>query len=145
MSPPSLHAVVEAPGEHGAAELLAAHAEQLAAVVDAAGEETASIDPDVLDAITGGDPAAVGELALGDVAAVLALADGTPAADALVDEALEELLFGMTTAVLDVEVLAAELPQDLEPREVQGILEGRHPTSLHVYATLQAVIAGRGA
>ncbi len=147
MSPPSLHGVVEDPGEHGPEALLEAHAEQLAAVVGtvgpAAAAEAAELDPETAEALADVDVGAAGELDLEAAAAVLALADGAPEAGTLVAEALDELLFGMTAGVLNVDVVAAELPHDLEAREVQGILEGRHPATLGEYAALQAVIAGR--
>lgn len=147
MSSPSLHGVVESPGELTADELLDAHTAQLAAVIAAVGVEAAAeaadLDQATVEALADGDPAVAGDLDLDDAAAVLALADGAPSPDDLVGEALDELLFGMTAGVLNVDVVAAELPDDLEPREVQGILEGRHPVTLGEYAALQQVIASR--
>ena len=147
MSSPSLHAVVDDPGERTAPELLEAHRAQLAAVLEAVGiadaVEATDAGRDRLAAIAAGDADAAGELDLGAAAAVLALADGAPAPSALVDEALESLLFGMTAGVLDVDVVAGEVEADLEPREVQGMLEGRHPVSLREFVALQRVIAGR--
>lgn len=147
MSSPSLHGVVESPGELTADELLDAHTAQLAAVIAAVGVEAAAeaadLDQATVEALADSDPAVAGDLDLDDAAAVLALADGAPSPDDLVGEALDELLFGMTAGVLNVDVVAAELPDDLEPREVQGILEGRHPVTLGEYAALQQVIASR--
>lgn len=147
MSHPSLHGVVESPGELTADELLDAHAAQLAAVIAAVGAEAVTeatgLEQAAVEGLAGGDVAAAGALDLDAAAAVLALADGAPPPEDLVDEALDELLFGMTAGVLNVDVVAAELPDDLEPREVQGMLEGRHPVTLGEYAALQQVIASR--
>lgn len=147
MSRPSLHAVVDDPGERTVEGLLEAHVGQLAAVIDAVGvgpaAEAAEIDRDTVAAIADGDVDVAGALALEDAAAILALADGSPAGDDLVDEALDRLLFGMTVGVLDVDVLAGELALDVEPREVQGMLEGRHPLTLAEYVAIQQVIEER--
>jgi hypothetical protein len=144
---PSLHAVVDDPGERTVEGLLEAHAAQLAGVTDAVGieaaAEAAGLQPDTVAAVAGGDIDAAGDLDLGAVASILALGDGAPPAGDLVNAALDELLFGMTAGVLDVDVVAGELTNDLEPREVQGMLEGRHPLTLREYAALQQVIEGR--
>lgn len=147
MNPPSLHAVVDDPGERSETALLEAHRAQLAAAVATVGVEAAAeaadADRERLDAIADGDADAAGELDLEAVAAVLALVDGAPSASALVDEALDELLFGMTTGVLDVDVVAGALDADLEPREVHGMLEGRHPLTLSEFVSLHRTIASR--
>lgn len=147
MSPPTLHGVVDDPVGLTAEELLAAHVAQLGDVIDAVGveaaAETAGIGRKAAAAVARGDVDVAGDLDLEDAAAVLALADGAPPGDEIIAEALEELLFGMTVGVVDVDVVAAELDLDLEPREVQGMLEGRHPLTLREYAALQRVITGR--
>lgn len=147
MTPPSLHGVVDSPGELTADELLGAHADQLAAVIAAVGIEAsaaaADLDQATIEGLADRDLATASALDLDDAAAVLALADGAPPADDLVGEALDELLLGMTAGVLNVDVVAAEHPDDLEAREVQGMLEGRHPVTLGEYAALQQVIASR--
>lgn len=147
MSPPTLHGVVDDPAGLTAEELLAAHVDQLGDVIDAVGveaaAETAGIGREAATAVAEGDVDTGGDLDLDDAAAVLALADGTPPGDEIVAEALQELLFGMTAGVIDVDVVAGELALDLEAREVQGMLEGRHPLTLREYAALQHVITGR--
>jgi hypothetical protein len=147
VTPPSLHEVVESPGELSVDELTEAHAAQLASVITAVGIEASAMATDLdqatVEGVADGDVAAAGALDLEDAAAVLALVDGAPSPDELVGQALDELLLGMTAGVLNVDVVAAELPDDLEPREVQGMLEGRHPLTLGEYAALQQVIASR--
>lgn len=149
MSPPSLHGVVDDPGELTAEALLAAHVDQLGDVIEAVGVETVAettgVGRDVVAALVGGDLDVAGDLDLDDSAAILALDDDAPPADEIVSEGLQELLFGMTTGVLDVDVVAGELALDLEPREVQGMLEGRHPVTLGEYAALQHAITSRSA
>lgn len=111
------------------------------ALVDAIGEvgrETArkAAGADALEAIEAGDADAVD---LRDAAAILALRDGRDA-DAIVAEARDDLLLGMTSAVLDVEALTASLETDLDPKEVQAKVEGRLPLSLSEYARLRFAI-----
>lgn len=147
MSPPNLHGIVDDPAGLTAEEVLAAHVVQLGDVIEAVGveatAETAGIGRDAVGAVADGDVDVAGDLDLDDAAAILALADDAPPGDEIVSEALEELLFGMTAGVLDVDVVAGELALDLEPREVQGMLEGRHPLTLREFAALQHVITGR--
>lgn len=147
MSPPSLHGVVDDPVGPTAEALLAAHVDQLAEVIDAADVEAAAdatgLDREAVAAVAEGDVTVAGDLALDEAAAILALADDAPPGDEIVSEALEALLFGMTAGVLDVDALAGELALDLEPREVQAMLEGRHPLSLREYAAIQHAIAKR--
>ena len=142
-----LHDVVEDPGERSEAELLAAHADQLRAVIEAVGPGTAAdaagVDEACLTALVDGDDGAVADLDLESAAAVLALADGSPSADAIADAAREALLFGMTAGVLNVDVLAGEVSADLEPREIQGMLEGRQPMRLSAFVALQRAIERR--
>lgn len=142
-----LHDVVDDPGERTVDELLAAHAEQLAAVVRAIGVETAANlagqPVATVAAVADGDHDAAGGLDLETAATLLARADGAPPADTILAEARDALLFGMTAGVLNVDAVAGEVTADLEPREVQGMVEGRHPMKLREYAALQQVIEGR--
>lgn len=147
MTRPTLTDVVDEPGRLSAAELLDAHAEQLAAVIDAVGvgpaAEVTELAEETVAAVATGDRNAAGDLDLAAAAAILSLADGAPTAEDIVTQALDDLLFGMTAGVLNVDVVAGELAVDLEPREVQGVLEGRHPATLREFVALQQVIAGR--
>ena len=50
---------------------------------------------------------------------------------------------GMTTAVLDVDAVAAELDADLTGQEVQQAVEGRIAMTLPELAAIQSVIEQR--
>ena len=76
-------------------------------------------------------------------AALAALNDDTPDAEAIVLETRDHLLMGMTTAVLDVDAVAAELDADLTGQEVQQAIEGRIDMTLPELAAIQSVIEQR--
>jgi hypothetical protein len=82
-------------------------------------------------------------LTVSEAASVLALEEGAPDATAIRQESLDHLLMGMTTAVLDVEALAANASLDLPPTGVQQRIEGRAEMTLREYADLHAVVAER--
>lgn len=142
-----LHDVVDDPGGLSEDELLAAHADQLATVIETVGIEAVARDvsasASTLAAVVDGDLDIAGDLDIHEAAAILALAEGAPAAPDIVAEARETLLFAMSTGVLSVDVVAGELALDIEPREVQGMLEGRHRMTLREYVALERVIEGR--
>lgn len=77
-----------------------------------------------------------GEITLSEAAAILAADPDRPAADAIAAEARDILLMGMTTAVMDVDALAAAIDDALEPREIQHKVEGRQEITLNEYARL---------
>ncbi|MFB6352926.1 MAG: DUF5791 family protein [Halobacteriales archaeon] len=141
-----LHDAVEDPAGRTVADVLAAHAQQLAAAIASVGvaeaAEAAGCPVERIDAIADGDVDAVGDLDLEAAARLLALPADASAAEAIAAEAREALLFGMTAGVLSVDVVAVEAPIDVEPREVQAMLEGRRPMSLREYVALQRVIEG---
>ena len=142
-----LHDVVDDPGDRSPGALLAALADRLAAAVDDAGAgpaaEATGLPVPTVEAVADGDVEAAGALDLRAAAALLALDGGTPDADAIAAAARDEVLFGMTAGVLNVDVVAGEVDLDLDPKEVQGMLEGRHPMTLREYATLRAFVASR--
>jgi len=82
-------------------------------------------------------------LELTDAAAILALDEDRPSADAIAAEARDILLMGMTTAVLDVETLAAGVEGELEPKEIQQKIEGRFPMTVAEFALLHQFIEQR--
>jgi hypothetical protein len=131
-------------GEQSPETLRAAYDDHLATVIDAVGVETvadrAGLDPDVLRSVVDGDRP---ELTLSEAAAVLATDPDRPDADTIAAEARDILLMGMTTAVLDVEALASEVDDELEPKEIQQKVEGRFPVTLDEYALLHSAIEGR--
>jgi hypothetical protein len=141
-----LHDVVADPAARSPAELRAAYETRLREVVTARGVDAvatdARVDADRLAALADGDDADV-ELTVEEAAAVLALADGVPDADAVVYELRDHLLMGMTTGVLDVDTLAADIDADMTGQEVQQAIEGRIPMTLTQLAQLQRAIAVR--
>ena len=64
-------------------------------------------------------------------------------AETIVAELRDHLLMGMTTAVLDVDTIAAEIDVDLTGQEVQQALEGRTAMTLEQLAAVLAVIERR--
>ena len=124
--------------------LLAGYGDRLATTLDAVGIDTAAETTELADeqlsAVADGD---VDALSLTDAAAILALSESTPDSEAIVLETRDHLLMGMTTAVLDVDAVAAELDVDLTGQEVQQAIEGRATLTLTELAAIQAVIDGR--
>ncbi|WP_276271141.1 DUF5791 family protein [Haloarcula litorea] len=130
-------------GEQSADELLAAYGSVLAATVESVGVDGVStatgLDRETVAAVADGE---VADLTLAEAAAVLATDPDRPDADAVQAEAQDILLMGMTTAVMDVESLASGIDDELEPKEIQQKIEGRHPMTLAEYALLHSHIEG---
>ncbi|WP_424000042.1 DUF5791 family protein [Haloarcula salina] len=130
-------------GEQSPEALLAAYATVLGETVDSVGVdavvESSGLDRSVVAAFADGD---VADRTLEEAVAVLATDPDRPDADALQAEAQDILLMGMTTAVMDVESLASDLDDRLEPKEIQQKIEGRFPITLEEYATLHSHIEG---
>jgi len=107
-------------------------------------------DRDQIIAKTGLDSAEVAAVLDGDAssltveagAAVLATTVEYDA-ETIVAELRDHLLLGMTTAVLDVDTIAAEIAVDLTGQEVQQALEGRTAMTLEQLADVLAVIERR--
>lgn len=119
------------------------YVEALRSTVDSIGRERVAeetdIRPAVLQDIASGDTETVGRIHLSEVAAIVALENGQRA-DAVLRSAREELLFEMSTAVTDVEALAARVDTDLDPKEIQAKMEGRFPMTLAEYARLRSAL-----
>jgi len=134
---------IDAPSKTSPAELLGAYESDLADVVETVGVERAheatGLDRSVLESVEGGDAA---DLEVDDAAAILALQDGAPATDAILAEVRDHLLLGMSSAMLTVEHIAADVDGNLDPKEIQGMVEGRHPMSLAQFARINHYIAG---
>lgn len=124
------------------AQLRAEYDGMLAAILESVGIDSAAAETDVpCDAL---EVAAAGEspsLSLEDAASIAALDPDEPDAETIEIEACEHLLLGMTTAVLDVESLAAEVPLDLDPKEIQQKLERRAPMTFEEFVHIQHAIA----
>ena len=133
---------LEAPAETSPEELLARYEAALAEVVEAVGadevvDET-GVDAATVEAVESGDAA---DLDLRDAAAILALREGSADANAILAEVRDHLLLSMSSAMLDVERIAADVEGDLDPKEVQGKVEGRHPMTLAEYARIHHYVA----
>ncbi len=123
-----------------AASLLAGFETLLAEAVADAGPDrvTAATPLDAETVVTVADGDAAG-LTVTEGAAVLA-ATGSDDPETLVAELRDHLLMGMTTAVLDVDTIAAAIDADLTGQEVQQTLEGRAAMTLGQLAEIMAVI-----
>jgi hypothetical protein len=135
-----LQELVAAPGESTGPELHEAYLDALREHLPDADRESVPADEAALDALAAGDRP---DLSLSAAAAIAAAAEGFPDAEAVEAEALDHLLLGMTTAVLDVDTIAANLDLDLSPTEVQQRLEGRNPMTLAEYAHVHALVERR--
>ncbi|MFB6117967.1 DUF5791 family protein [Halosegnis sp.] len=137
------HDLVSEPGTRTGDELHAALAAELRAAVESAGVEHVRAETDLdaatVEALAAGETP---ELTLEEAASVLAVTEGASAGD-IVALSRDALMMGMSRAVLDVDLLAAEAGGDLEPREIQSKIEGRFPMTLREFALLHATIQSR--
>jgi len=113
-------------------------------------EAVEDADRDQILEETGLDSAEVAAVLEGDVASLTVEAGAAVLAttveydaDTIVAELRDHLLMGMTTAVLDVDTIAAEIAVDLTGQEVQQALEGRTAMTLEQLADVLAVIERR--
>jgi len=124
------------------AALRAEYEDDLATIVDQRGPATVAADTDLdeatLEALAAGDSP---DLTLEEAAEIRSLAEGEPDPETMVTMALEHLLLGMSTAVLDVEALESYIDIDLEAKEIQQKIEGRAPMSFEEFVHVQYVIA----
>lgn len=117
---------------------------ELAAMIESVGVETAAdetgIDADRLQALESGEsPAITVEQASG----LLALDPDEPDAEIVRAEIEDRLLLGMTTAVLGVDTIAANVEAGLSGKEIHQRVEGRAPMTLEEYARIYYFIAER--
>ncbi|ADJ16212.1 DUF5791 family protein [Halalkalicoccus jeotgali] len=117
---------------------------ELAGVVEAVGVADAAdetgIDRERLDALVAGESP---ELTVEEACEILALEPEEPDAEIVRAEVEDRLLLGMTTAVLDVDTIAANLDADLSGKEVHQRVEGRAPMTLAEYAEIHHFIGER--
>lgn len=131
-------------GEQSPETLLEAYGSVLAGTIESEGvgsvvEET-GLDQQLVVAVADGD---VADRSLAEAAAILATDPERVDAETLQSEARDILLMGMSMAVLDVEALASGIDSQLEPKEIQQKIEGRHPMTLREYALLHSYIEHR--
>jgi len=124
------------------AALRAEYEDDLATIVDQHGPAAVAaetdLEQDVLEALAAGDSP---DLTIEEAAEIQSLAEGEPGSETIVTMALEHLLLGMSTAVLDVEALESYIDLDLEAKEIQQKIEGRAPMSFEEFVHVQYVIA----
>jgi len=139
-----LHTVADETDDLSPNGLQTAYEGDLRTTVETVGVDTAVADTelngDTVEAIVDGE---TDDLTLTEAADIAALDDNAPDAEAIVLETRDHLLMGMTTAVLDVDAVAAELDADLTGQEVQQAVEGRIKMTLPELAAIQSVIEQR--
>ncbi len=138
-----LHELVADPGDRTTNELYDRYITELREVLAEHGPEAVAdstgVDRETLDALSdSGAP----DLTLEEAASILALAENAPDGETIATIARDELLMGMTTAVLDVEAVESGLDGELEAREIQSKIEGRFPMTLWEFALLYQYIEG---
>jgi hypothetical protein len=137
-----LQELVDRPGDRSAAELHEAYLAALRDVVETAGvdvvAETSGVEVDRIAALVDGGAV---DLSLEAAAGILAATEDAPA-DALAAEARDHLLMAMTTAVLDVDTIAANVG-DMSATGIQQRIEGRSGMSLEEFAAIHAFVASR--
>lgn len=138
-----LHEVADNPGNRTPAELHELYCAALIAVAEEYGIETVAarsgVDTEKLRELLDGDSP---ELTLEEAAAILAVPEDAPDAKTIAAIDRDELLMGMTTAVLDVEAVESGVNGELEAREIQSKIEGRYPMSIRDFALLHQYIDG---
>lgn len=131
----------ESAGELSPAALRTAYLDRLRETIDRRGVDdvTAQSDVDaaVVEALAAGESP---ELTLEAAAGILATEADAPPAETLAADARDILLMGMTTAVVDVDALAAGVDADVDPKEIQQKIEGRFPMTLDEYAAVHAYL-----
>jgi hypothetical protein len=140
-----LHDVVAEPGEHSPAELRAEYDALLQSVVETVGVDRIVAETDLsretVEAIAAGEATESVELTVTEAAAILGLSEDVPDAEVVVLELRDHLLMGMTTGVLDVDTISAEIDVDLTGQEVQQALEGRTEMTLDELAAIHRFVA----
>lgn len=138
------HDAVDDPGSLSPEELRERYVAALRDVVETVGVsaavERAGVDRATVEALAAGDDL---EIELEAAAGILSAREGAPPADAIAAEARDDLLMGMSMAVLDVETLASGIDDALEPKEIQQKIEGRFPMTLGEYALLLQYVEQR--
>lgn len=138
------HEVADEPGEHKPAELYERYEAELVEAVEARGIDSiareSEVDEATLRALLDGEAP---ELTLEEGASILAALDETPDAETIATLSRDDLLMGMTTAVLDVEAVESGIGGELEAREIQSKVEGRFPMTLREFALLQQFIESK--
>lgn len=133
---------IDEPGTLSPEELHSHYQRKLATAIHDVGVESAAaetgLDEATVQAVAGGDDP---DLTLEDAAGILAAAEESTTRSEVLIEVRDHLLLQMTTAVLDVDTIAADIDADLTAKEIQQKIEGRTPMMLREYALLHQYIA----
>ena len=140
-----LHDAVDDPGSLSPSALREAYEAELRAAVEAADTETVAaetgLDPETVSRLTAGEN--VPDLSVDDAAAVLATSKDAPDAETVLALLQDHMMMAMATAVVDVDIVAANIDHDLTGQEVQQALEGRTVMTLAQLASIQQFVADR--
>jgi hypothetical protein len=138
------HELVDDPGEHTPDAIYERYEAELLAVLEGRGVESVAeasgVGAATLEGLLAGDSP---ELTLEEGAAILAARPEAPDADTIATLARDDLLMGMTTAVLDVEAVEGGVDGRMEAQEIQQKIEGRFPMTVGEYAVLHRFIDAR--
>lgn len=136
-----LRGAFDAAGEYTPGELHSQYEALLRETIETVGQsavaDESGVDEQRVEAVADGDSP---ELTLEEAAAILATDPARPDTESIVAEARDILLLGMSTAVLDVEAIAAGIDDEMDPKEIQQKVEGRYPMTLAEYAVLHQYI-----
>jgi hypothetical protein len=139
-----LHEVADDPGSHTPEELYERYEAELAGAVEAHGVETVAdesgIDAERLRALLEGETP---EFTLEEAAAILAILADAPDAETIAMLVRDDLMMGMSMAVLDVEAVESGIGGQLEAKEIQSKIEGRFPMNLRELALLHQFIESK--
>jgi len=139
-----LQTLVEDPGSSSSEEVRAGIEAALRETIETVGADAVAdrsgVDREAVDALAAGESP---ELSLEDAAAIYATGEGRPDAESVLLESRDDLLMGMSMAVLDVEAIESGIDGAIEAKEIQQKVEGRFPMTLREYALLLGFIEGR--
>jgi hypothetical protein len=139
-----LHEVADDPGSHTPEELYERYEAELVAAVESHGVEAVAeesgIEPERLQALLDGETP---EFTLEDAAAILAVLSDAPDAETIATLVRDDLMMGMSMAVLDVEAVESGIGGQLEAKEIQSKIEGRFPMTLRELAVLHQYIESK--
>lgn len=135
---------IEDPRSTSPEQLRADYAAELADQIESEGVDAVAdesgVNRETVATIAAGEAETV---QLEDAAAIQATAPDAPPADDILLEVRDELLMGMTTAVLDVDTIGAEMESELDGKQIQQKIEGREPMTLAEFARIRHFIASR--
>ncbi len=132
------------PGERSPEDLRARYEAVLRETIETVGPsevaDRSGVPRDTIDALAAGESP---EVTLEEAAAILAAHPDNPDADAITAEVRDDLMMGLSIAVLDVEAVESGINGQIEAKEIQQKIEGRFPMTLAEYALIHGFVEGR--